>query len=220
MFEESPYAPILKLTWGQDCRAPPAHMQSTAPATSFAPPSPDAARRLLAELARRGVTVSGFESPPERRASDAETVRVRNAEHRHFLEVVTLGLAVQLVAARRELGRLRFAVGRQDSSALDADLYNALNRLHALRGTCTELLAIVDPIEGVAPFLRRRAAQDRRGLADEAHGGEGRDTSREGSSSQGGRCQARKRGRAEAEAQDRQGEAAAPTCWTCQRRQR
>ena len=220
MFEESPYAPILKLTWGQDCRAPPAHMQSTAPATSFAPPSPDAARRLLAELARRGVTVSGFEGPPERRASDAETIRVRTAEYRHFLEVVTLGLAVQLVAARQELARLRLAVAVQDGSALDADLGSALNRLHALRGTCTELLAIVDSIEGVAPLLRRHAAQDRGGLAGEAHGGEGRDTSREGSSSQGGRCQARKRGRAEAEAQDRQGEAAAPTCWTCRRRQR
>ena len=132
-------------------------MQSLAPATAFIPPAPDAARRLLTELHRHGVAISGFEAPPVRHASDPETLRVRLAEYRHFLEVVVLGLALQLVEACNERQRLRLAVAVQDGSALDADLTDALNRLHALRGTCTNLIAIVDSVQHVAPLLRRHA---------------------------------------------------------------
>ncbi len=63
MFEESPYAPILKLTWAKTAARPRALMQSSAPATAFAPPAPDAAWRLLTELRRHCVAFTRFEAP-------------------------------------------------------------------------------------------------------------------------------------------------------------
>ncbi len=54
---------VLKLSWAKTAARPRTLMQSSAPATAFAPPAPDAARRLLTELRRHRVAITRFEAP-------------------------------------------------------------------------------------------------------------------------------------------------------------
>ncbi len=192
-------------------------MQSTISATADVPPAPDAARRLLTELHRRGVAISGFEAPPVWHASDPETLRVRLAEYRHFLEVVTLGLAVQLVESHAQRQRLRLALAVEDGSALETDLSAVIDRVESLRRACTDLIGILESVERVAPLLRRDAVRDRSGRPGRARVSACRGAGREGGGPEDcGGVEAGKRGRGEGE--DRQGEEASPPCWSCRRR--
>ncbi len=197
-------------------------MQSTAPATAFAPPAPDAARRLFTELHRHGIAIAGFEAPQPRYALDDECLRVRLADYRHFLEVLVLGLSLQLVVSRTERQRLRLALAVEDGSALASDLSEALIRVHSLRGSCTDLIAILETVRRVAPLLRRDGAQGRPGPAGQARGSASGGASGEGSGLEGrsGTEAGERRRRREGESEDCQGEETSTACWSCRRRRR
>ncbi len=222
MCEKSPSAPYKVGVGPRRPRAPRALMPSSPPATAFAPPAPDAARRLLTELHRNGVAISGFEPPPVRDASDPETLELRLAEYRHFLEVLVLGLSVQLVETRTERQRLRLALAVEDGSSLESDLSEALIRVHSLRGSCTDLIAILETVRRVAPLLRRDGAQGRPGPAGQARGSASGGASGEGSGLEGrsGTEAGEGRRRREGEGEDSEGEATSTTRWSCRRRWR